>query len=59
MTARRFEVRELNGRHGVWDRYALRWEELDGGGDEMDEYDAEVLVRDLNASLPAGTGESS
>lgn len=59
MTARRFEIREKNSRHGVWDRYLLRWEELDGGGDEMDEYDAEVLARDLNASTPAGTGESS
>lgn len=49
MAAPRFEVRERNGRYGVWDRYALRWEELDGGTDEMDEYDADVLARDLNA----------
>jgi len=50
----RFEIRERNGRHGVWDRYLLRWEELDGGQDEMDEGDAEILAAELN-SPPCST----
>ena len=44
----RYEVRERNGRHGVWDRHRASWEELDGGQDEMDETDAENLAAELN-----------
>jgi hypothetical protein len=44
----RYEVRERNGRHGVWDLGLARWEELDGGQDEVDETDAGNLAAELN-----------
>jgi len=45
MTAIRYEVRERNGQHGVWDRYLARWETPDGG---VGEHDADVLAASLN-----------
>jgi hypothetical protein len=48
-TGTRYEVRERNARHGVWDRYLARLETLGGGQDEMAEYDAKALAAELNS----------
>jgi hypothetical protein len=44
----RYEVRERNAAHGVWDRHLVRWMSNELDQDEMGEYDAGVLARDLN-----------
>jgi hypothetical protein len=44
----RYAVRERNGAYGVWDLSLVRWMSSELDQDEMGEYDAGVLARDLN-----------